>query len=108
MKKHMCWSIVLVSLIILPVSAAAEGYDLRIATGGPNGTYYQIGLNLQQLAAEHDIALDVLESRGSIANYELLDTHETDLAIMQSDAMGFIRGQNPHAPEKLRILLRSS
>ena len=48
---------VLFFLLLAPGAAVAE--DLGIITGGEKGTYYQFGLNLQELVKEKGINLDV-------------------------------------------------
>ena len=52
-------------------SAAGTGV-LRIATGGKLGTYYAVAKDIQKIAAENGLEIEVLESQGSVHNYEIL------------------------------------
>ena len=42
--------------------------QMGIVTGGPSGTYYQFGLNLEKLVARNGINLRVDNSKGSVEN----------------------------------------
>ena len=90
MRKVMltlCLTIVF-ALILTSVSLAV---DLAIITGGKKGTYYQFGLNLQQLVKPMDIDLDVYDSTGSIENlYAVYQRPHTQMGIVQSDVLAFV------------------
>ena len=90
MKKMiltLCLTIVF-ALILTSVSLAV---NLAIITGGKKGTYYQFGLNLQQLTKPMDIDLDVYESTGSIENlYAVYQRPHTQMGIVQSDVLAFV------------------
>ena len=47
---------------------AAQEVEANIVTGGPAGTYIQIGRDLAALGAECGLTLNVQESAGSIEN----------------------------------------
>lgn len=89
-------SILMLGLLLLtglvPVSVWGAGaIDMGIVTGGPKGTYYQFGLNMEALAAEHDINLRVDNSKGSIENiYAVYQRPKTQLGIVQSDVLAFV------------------
>lgn len=75
-------------LLAWPV-AAQEG---NIVTGGPSGTYIQIGRDLAALGAECGIGLAVRESAGSIENMNAVrDRRATQLGIVQSDVLEYFR-----------------
>jgi TRAP transporter TAXI family solute receptor len=64
---------------------------MGIVTGGPAGTYYQFGLNLQELAKQDGINLRVDNSKGSIENiYAVYQRPKTQLGIVQSDVLAFV------------------
>jgi hypothetical protein len=64
---------------------------MGIVTGGPKGTYYQFGLNLEQLMAQHNIQLDVANSNGSVENvYAVYKRPNTQMGIVQSDVLAFV------------------
>ena len=83
-------------LLILAVgggicAAAAHGADLGIITGSEKGTYYQFGLNLQQLLKSKAIPLNVFPSKGSIENvYAVYQRPGVQLGIVQADVLAFI------------------
>ncbi len=81
-----------VLIIGLPASGWCAGaIDMGIVTGGPKGTYYQIGLNLEELVGQNDINLRVDNSKGSIENiYAVYQRPKTQLGIVQSDVLAFV------------------
>lgn len=62
-------------------------HELTIATGGAQGEYYAFAQALAAVVAQHEpqIHIRVLETEGSRQNMQLLDQHQVDLAIVQSD-----------------------
>ena len=81
-----------VLIIGLPAWGFCAGaIDMGIVTGGPKGTYYQIGLNLEELVGQSDINLRVDNSKGSIENiYAVYQRPKTQLGIVQSDVLAFV------------------
>jgi TRAP transporter TAXI family solute receptor len=64
---------------------------MGIITGDEKGTYYQFGLNLQELMAGHGIKLKVYPSNGSIENiYAVYKKPAAQLAMVQSDVLAFV------------------
>ena len=83
----LCLTIFLVAVF----SSASFAVDLAIMTGGKKGTYYQFGLNLQQLVKSRDINLSVVNSKGSIENlYAVYKRPHTQMGIVQSDVLAFV------------------
>ncbi len=84
------------ALILAVVLFAAESHSeksirLGLMTGGLKGTYYQFGLNLKELDAQHGIDLDVYNSNGSVENvYAVFKRPHTQLGIVQSDVLAFV------------------
>src|SRR5262249_14640333 len=69
----------------------SEAADLGIITGGEKGTYYQFGLNLQQLMESKGTNLSVHNSKGSIENvYAVYQRPNVQLGIVQSDVLAFV------------------
>ena len=67
-----------------------RGY-MNIMTGSEKGTYYQFGLNLQQLVKPKGIELGVQPSTGSIENlYAVFKKPQTQIGIVQSDVLAFV------------------
>lgn len=58
--------------------------ELVIATGSPDGGYYDAARKYARMLKEHGITLEVRETAGSVENYELLlNDNDIDLAIVQ-------------------------
>jgi hypothetical protein len=65
--------------------------DMGIVTGGPKGTYYQFGLNMQRLVQQNGINLKVANSKGSVENiYAVYKRPHTQLGLVQSDVLAFV------------------
>ena len=63
---------------------------MGIVTGSTKGTYYQFGLNLEQLLQANDISLKVSPSNGSVENiYAVYKRPNTQLGIVQADVLAF-------------------
>ncbi len=70
------------------VSLAGE---MGIMTGSDKGTYYQFGLNLQQLVKPSNIDLKVYTSKGSIENiFAVYQRPRTQMGIVQADVLAFV------------------
>jgi TRAP transporter TAXI family solute receptor len=64
---------------------------MNLMTGREKGTYYQFGLNLQQLVKPKGIELGVRPSTGSIENlYAVFKRPHTQIGIVQSDVLAFV------------------
>lgn len=80
------------TLVTLLLAFPAAAQDGNIVTGGPSGTYIQIGRDLAALGAECGIGLTVRESAGSIENMNAVrDRRATQLGIVQSDVLEYFR-----------------
>ncbi|MFV0439226.1 MAG: TAXI family TRAP transporter solute-binding subunit [Desulfopila sp.] len=97
MRKRIPARIVTFTLIITAfVFVAVPSYPkktvhLALMTGGLTGTYYQFGLNLKSLAAQHGVVLDVHTSNGSVENiYAVFKRPHTQMGIVQSDVLAFV------------------
>ncbi len=84
-------ALIIVWLIFVIPPLHAETIFMGIVTGGPTGTYYQFGLNLQQLVQPKGINLKVANSKGSVENiYAVYKRPNTQLGIVQSDVLAFV------------------
>jgi uncharacterized protein len=82
---------VLFSAIILALSVSAPQH-MGIVTGGVSGTYIKIGEDIRKIVEPSGIALDVLESAGSIQNvFDVRRKRGVQLGIVQSDVLEYIR-----------------
>lgn len=94
----MAWALLslligVLSVAVVPAQSSAQtaGTDLGIITGGEKGTYYQFGLNLQNLAKQKGINLSVHPSRGSIENvFAVYQRPGVQMGIVQSDVLAFV------------------
>ena len=100
-NKYKRFLIILVINVIM--SNACIGAELGIITGGEKGTYYQFGLNLQQLMTNNGISLNVYPSNGSIENiFAVYKRPGIQMGIVQSDVLAFV-GRLQSDPELKRI-----
>ena len=81
----------LVLLMVIVFANLSLASDLAVITGGKKGTYYQFGLNLQELVKSRGIRLKVYNSTGSIENlYAVYQRPHTQMGIVQSDVLAFV------------------
>ena len=79
-----------ITLLLFSVSMACSA-SMSIVTGSTKGTYYQFGLNLEQLVKLHGITLNVIPSNGSVENvYAVFKRPNTQLGIVQADVLAFV------------------
>jgi len=77
--------------LVLALSLCAQvASAFTIATGPNDGTYFQIAQDIKNLAAKDGVELQVVPTKGSIENIQLLASGKTDLAIVQLDALRFV------------------
>ena len=62
-------------------------FEIRLATGSPDGEYYAFGQALADVVMRHhqQIRIEVLASEGSEQNMEWVKTETAELALVQSD-----------------------
>jgi TRAP transporter TAXI family solute receptor len=94
--------LLLAAALLLPATGSLAA-ELGIVTGSDKGTYYQFGLNLQQLLKPHNIALNVSTSKGSVENiYAVYKRPRTQLGIVQADVLAFVaRVENDPALKRI-------
>jgi TRAP transporter TAXI family solute receptor len=82
----------LVVLLSLFAPAGAQDIEKNILTGGPSGTYIQIGRNISDIAGRCGITLNVRESAGSLENFlGVRQRRFTQFGIVQSDVLEYLR-----------------
>jgi hypothetical protein len=77
-------------LILIVCLNASIAWAATIATGPSDGSYFQIAQDIKNVAGKEGIDLQVMPTKGSVENIELLGTGKTDLAIIQLDALRFV------------------
>jgi TRAP transporter TAXI family solute receptor len=81
----------LILFFLAALAGPAFAVDMGIITGSEKGTYYQFGLNLQQLVKHRDIDLSVYPSKGSVENiHAVFQRPRTQIGIVQSDVLAFV------------------
>ena len=66
--------------------------QMGMVTGGATGTYIKIGQDIKTIAEPSGIALQVMESAGSIQNvFDVRKKRGVQLGIVQSDVLDYIR-----------------
>ena len=76
--------------LVLSFFHAHMAWALTIATGPSDGSYFQIAQDIKNVAGKDGIDLQVMATKGSLENLELLGSGKVDLAIVQLDALRFI------------------
>ena len=76
---------VLVAMLWVQISWA-----FTIATGPSDGTYFQIAQDIKNVAQKDGVDLQVVPTKGSFENIQLLGAGKVDLAIVQLDALRFV------------------
>jgi uncharacterized protein len=75
--------------IFLLLLFCQPAFALTIATGTPEGTYYQIAQDIKQVAEKDGIPIEIVQTNGSFDNINLLGSEKVDLAILQLDVLKF-------------------
>ncbi|MBP2232547.1 TRAP transporter TAXI family solute receptor [Azospirillum agricola] len=78
----------------VPAAGAADLPELRICTGSNKGNYFYAGSEIAR-QAKGSLAVQVVETAGSIDNLRQLDDGKCDAALVQSDAYGVYKDRNP-------------
>ncbi len=75
-----------------PTAKAQQEFEKNILTGGPSGTYIQIGRDISGLLEECGQTLTVRESAGSLENFlGVRQRRATQFGIVQSDVLEYLR-----------------
>src|ERR1043166_1291653 len=81
--KKIVWALLI--CFYAPVALA-----FTIATGPSDGTYFQIAQDIKTVAGKEGIDIQVMPTKGSIENIQLLGSGKVELAIVQLDALRFV------------------
>ena len=71
-------------------SFAQTASAFTIATGPSDGSYFQTAQDIKNVAGKEQIDIQVMPTKGSIENIQLLGSGKVDLAIVQLDALRFV------------------
>jgi TRAP transporter TAXI family solute receptor len=79
---------------------AVDTFEKNIMTGGPKGTYIQIGRNIAALGEKCGLKLNVVESAGSLENFiGVRQRKNTQFGIVQSDVLEYLKTYEANDPE---------
>jgi TRAP transporter TAXI family solute receptor len=93
MRRHRAF-LTAICLLLAATSwgSPALAQPFGITTGEPTGTYHAVARDIRDLAAPAGIAINVLDSRGSLENmYRVFEAPEAQLGIVQHDVLFWIR-----------------
>lgn len=76
-------AILILLVITMRFVAPPPPMELRFAAGGSDGQYYALAQLYSDSLARHGIEVEVLETKGTIENYALLNAGEADVALLQ-------------------------
>lgn len=91
MKLKTLFGLALLTLAA-PAFSQAAGVERNIMTGGPKGTYIQIGRDIARLSESCGTPLNVVESAGSLENFAgVRNRKNTQFGIVQSDVLDYLK-----------------
>lgn len=97
----LAFTVLVAAILACNSPAAAQRVETNIVTGGPAGTYIQIGRDIAGIAGECGYQVNARESAGSIENVMAVrDRPVTQFGIVQSDVLEYFqtfRTDNPVA-----------
>ena len=94
------WVAALCLATFLTYPAGAAEFEKNIMTGGPQGTYIQIGRDVASLAKSCGHTLNVQQSAGSLENFVgVRNRRNTQFGIVQSDVLEYLKTFEANDPE---------
>ncbi len=83
---------IILSFLLGVMSASAAELEKNIMTGGPQGTYIQIGRDVAAIGKSCGLTLNVKESAGSLENFVgVRNRRNTQFGIVQSDVLEYLK-----------------
>ncbi len=76
-------AILLLLIITMRLIAPPPPTEIKFAAGGVDGRYYAMAQDYAEALGEHGIEVEILETAGSVENYQLLLDGEADVALLQ-------------------------
>lgn len=77
---------VIASALVLFAATVAQAQQVKVATGGPKGTYHALFTNIADKCGDQMAMIEV-QSSGSLENLDKLSGKEVGAAFMQTDAL---------------------
>jgi uncharacterized protein len=92
-------------LLLLSLPAIAQEFRKTIMTGGPSGTYIQIGRDISKIASQCGLTLNVEESAGSFENLLAVRNNPfTQFGIAQHDVLEYVKRFAADSPYFAKLL----
>lgn len=89
-----------IAILLSSGMALAQEFEKNLMTGGPKGTYIQIGRDVAKLAENCGQTLNVVESAGSLENFiGVRNRRNTQFGIVQSDVLEYLKTFEANDPE---------
>ncbi|MCZ0961083.1 TAXI family TRAP transporter solute-binding subunit [Paracoccus benzoatiresistens] len=106
MSKTNWLATALVALLALAAGpAATQEFGKAVMTGGPTGTYIQIGRDMARLLAGCGQTLEVIESAGSLENFVAVrQRRNTQFGIVQNDVLEYLKTYSADDPAVARAI----
>ena len=93
------------AVLFCAAPAGAQEFEKNILTGGPTGTYIQIGRDLGREMGRCGLTLNVRESAGSLENFLGVRTRpHTQFGIVQSDVLEYLKTYASEDPSIARAI----
>lgn len=89
---------------IMSVTSVAQAQQLKVATGGPKGTYAQMFKELGA-ACQNALVLNEQNTSGSVENVDLLVGNKVNAAIVQTDVLKFRASNEPRIASTIKTLI---
>ncbi len=89
MITRTCFFLCLVVVVVFSASCFAQDKVLKLGTASEGGSYYRLGWSIKEVLKDSGYKVDVLSTKGSVENIELLEQGELDLAVIQNDMAFF-------------------
>ncbi|ULB11634.1 TAXI family TRAP transporter solute-binding subunit [Cereibacter azotoformans] len=97
--------LIAIALLLVMLPARSPAVEINILTGGPTGTYIQIGRDIAKAAEECGLGMTVHESAGSLENFlGVRQRPVTQFGIVQSDVLEYLKTFAANDPEVSRAI----
>ncbi|MGC9447626.1 TAXI family TRAP transporter solute-binding subunit [Cereibacter johrii] len=97
--------LIAIALLLVGLPSRLPALEVNMLTGGPTGTYIQIGRDIARAASACGIEMTVHESAGSLENFlGVRQRPRTQFGIVQSDVLEYLKTFAADDPEVSRAI----
>lgn len=101
--------LIAIALLLVGLPSRLPALEVNMLTGGPTGTYIQIGRDIAKAASACGIEMTVHESAGSLENFlGVRQRPRTQFGIVQSDVLEYLKTFAADDPEVSRAIFASA